>query len=77
MNGYDKSGVGGYLYRDLYLKSYEIGLKITLFKPMKGRAVCLILEPLRTFTSSFIEAKTAGKVFWSPPPMILHHLMTF
>lgn len=30
VNEYDKSGVGGYLYRDLYLKSYEMGLKITL-----------------------------------------------
>lgn len=27
-----------------------------------------ILEPLRTFTSSFIEAKTAGKVLWFVPP---------
>lgn len=45
VNGYDKNGVGGYLYRDLYLKSYEIVLKITLsFKTMKGGAMCLILE---------------------------------
>lgn len=36
MNGYDKSGAEGYLYRDLYLKSDEIGFKITLlFKTMK------------------------------------------
>lgn len=69
MNGYDKSGVGGYLYRDLYLKSDEIGLKITLlFKTMKGGAVCLLLEPLRTFTSSFTEAKISKQLerFFGP-----------
>lgn len=70
--------LGGYLYRDLYLKSYDIGFKITLsFKAMKGGAVCLILEPLRTFTSSFIEMKTAGKVLVCPPapppPLPLSH----
>lgn len=62
------------------LKVMKLALKITSFKAMKGGAVCLILEPLRTFTSSFIEMKTAGKVcsapqlsFPPPPP----HLMTF
>lgn len=28
INGYDKDGVGGYLYRDLGLTSFEIGLKV-------------------------------------------------
>lgn len=42
MDGYDKEGVGGYLYRDLGLRSYEIGLKITLSFKIVGEGVCVL-----------------------------------
>lgn len=37
--GYEKDGVGDYLYRDLGLRSYKIGLKIMLSFKIMGEGM--------------------------------------
>ena len=71
-DGYDKDGVGGYLSRDLGLRSYEIGLKIVLSFKIMGRGRTPYFRAFKIFYRVFYSSegswKHFGLVFLPPPP---------